>query len=517
MADFAALLTRVTELEETATGAAPLRAALDALLAQFPLCFGYWKRLAELELAHDSEAAAVCVYERAAVPCAHSVDMWTLYCAHAVRHWAGRPDRVRTLFERAVPLVGSDYAADPFWDKYLSFEAGAAAADPSADQSRLGALYVFILELPLRCADAYWTRFVRFAATCGSSHHILDEAAESRLKASLASRGALPPAREGEDDQDDGARKLRVMALLEASVASRGALLAEQVRLEAAVRRRHFHVRPLERSDLEAWRALLSWHEERSRGSSDEAEAALDAACLAHERALVACAAERELWLGYAFLLEARGRLEAARAVLRRASGVFFTRCVVTLLAHAAFEEEHSSTGADLSEARRLCAAATALRPPSLEAFLAQANLERRAGDAQRERGALSAGAAVLHGDDLALLVRHAAAAERRLGGPSAELAGDVVERALRRQPDNELLWDVAVSCALGELQGGGGDGCSVPGPLEGASAAVQAVASIYERMLPRETPLSAEAKRRAWVRYQMVRAPCPPPAVPSR
>lgn len=226
-ATFVSLVTRVVELEETATAAAPLREALQSLLSRFPLCFGYWKRLAELELAYESEPAAVAVYERAVVPLAFSVDMWSLYVGHAVRHWPAQPDRVRALFERAAPLIGSDYLADSFWDQYLAYEEAAAAADPSADASRVGALYVRVLALPLRAADAYWLRFQRFAAGCGSSAEVLDREREAQVRAELAADGAPDT---GAEREDDGARKMRVLALMDARFHRHRAAHAQQAR-----------------------------------------------------------------------------------------------------------------------------------------------------------------------------------------------------------------------------------------------------------------------------------------------
>jgi len=125
------------------------------------------------------EPAAVAVYERAVVPCAYSVEMWTLYCAHAARHWADEPERVRGLFERALQYVGSDYAADGIWDKYIAYESAVAEA-AAADMGRVSALYARVLALPLRLHDVYWARFAEFAATRTASELL---AAESEVRA----------------------------------------------------------------------------------------------------------------------------------------------------------------------------------------------------------------------------------------------------------------------------------------------------------------------------------------------
>ena len=88
------------------------------------------------------------------------------------------------------------------------------------------------------------------------------------------------------------------------------------------------------------------------------------------------------LWRRYARALESRGMLDEARDARARASGHFLRRRCDVLLEHASFEEASQR----YDEARRLCTAAAALRPPHLEAVVALANLERRLGELGRMR-----------------------------------------------------------------------------------------------------------------------------------
>lgn len=76
-----------------------LRKAYEGLLKEFPLCYGYWHKLAELEKARDkSMASAAAVYERglAAVKC------WELYlkfCSCAAQQ-CGTPEQIRDFNAR---------------------------------------------------------------------------------------------------------------------------------------------------------------------------------------------------------------------------------------------------------------------------------------------------------------------------------------------------------------------------------------------------------------------------------
>ena len=53
-----------------------IRSVFDSFLAEFPLCFGYWKKYADHELRHGSKERAKAVYERAVAAVPYSVDIW---------------------------------------------------------------------------------------------------------------------------------------------------------------------------------------------------------------------------------------------------------------------------------------------------------------------------------------------------------------------------------------------------------------------------------------------------------
>lgn len=213
------------------------------------------------------------------------------------------------------------------------------------------------------------------------------------------------------------------------------------------------------------------------------------------------------------------------RPIWRRRLGVFGGRrrgaatgiaCEDRAAAAATISDALPSSPADLAEARRLSSAATSLSPPSLEAVLASANLERRAGNFSAAAAALSSGAQRLSGDALAVLARHVAAAEWRAGRPEAGRA--VLRAAVDRQPHSEMTWEAALAfeIEMDQARQAGraarqmeidadeeaGAAAENGGTAHGVAALVEA---LFERMLARETPLPPAAKRRAWLRYQQV------------
>ena len=125
--DWAALVRDLHEAE-LSRDAERMRSSYGRLLGEFPLCYGYWKRLADFEVSQGSVEQANQVFERAIVLGSYCVELWAFYGAHAVAHWS-RPDDVRALFERGASYVGSDYGADIFWNRCV--QAGCQPARPS--------------------------------------------------------------------------------------------------------------------------------------------------------------------------------------------------------------------------------------------------------------------------------------------------------------------------------------------------------------------------------------------------
>ena len=231
----------------------------------------------------------------------------------------------------------------------------------------------------------------------------------------------------------------------------------------------------------------------------------------------------------YVSALEVRQMLPEARHAFARASGHFVKARCSFVLEHAAFEEAHGFS----DEARRLYAAASALRPPVLGAALAQASLERRLGDVARMHAAFEAGATAFAGEELAYLVRHAVRLERQLRGSHA-WAVELIETALRREPSSELLWDLRVDFELDCIEVEPATPMGTAPTTEGAAPAVASAApavasaapavagaapaavlhrasgaalarltALFERAISSVSPLSEEAQQAMWCRYE--------------
>ena len=75
------------------------RRLFDGFLAEFPLCYAYWKKYADLEHKHSSPEWAINVFDRGTAAVPYSCDLWGHYCTYLQK--IGKPaDEIR----RRVPV-----------------------------------------------------------------------------------------------------------------------------------------------------------------------------------------------------------------------------------------------------------------------------------------------------------------------------------------------------------------------------------------------------------------------------
>ncbi|KAM3213756.1 hypothetical protein ACQJBY_066269 [Aegilops geniculata] len=148
--DFDAWTALIEETERIAeSNILKIRKVYDAFLAEFPLCFGYWKKYADHEGRLDGVNKVFEVYERAVLAVTYSVDIWCNYCQFAISTY-NDPDVIRRLFDRGLAYVGTDYRSNTLWDEYIKYEESLQA------WSHLAVVYTRILEHPIQQLDRYF-------------------------------------------------------------------------------------------------------------------------------------------------------------------------------------------------------------------------------------------------------------------------------------------------------------------------------------------------------------------------
>ncbi|KAK8694046.1 hypothetical protein V6N13_071610 [Hibiscus sabdariffa] len=324
--DFNAWTALIEETEKVGeNNILKIRKVYDAFLAEFPLCYGYWKKYADHEARIGSMDKVVEVYERAVQGVTYSVDIWVLYCSFAIETY-GDPETIRRLFERGLAYVGTDYLSFPLWDKYIEYEY------MHQEWSRLATIYTRILENPNQQLDRYFNSFKELAASRPLSElRTVEEAA--------AHASDVVPEAEGQ--------------------------MQESLR---TIRRPYFHVRPLNVTELENWHNYLDFI---------ESEGDLNKVVKLYERCLIACASYPEYWIRYVLCMEAGGSMDLANNALARATQVFVKRQPEIHLFSARFKEQNG----DIPGARAAYQLVhSEISPGFLEAIIKHANMERRLG-----------------------------------------------------------------------------------------------------------------------------------------
>ena len=296
------------------------------LLAEFPLCYVYWQKLAEHEAATGGDGAAALEEGVRAFP--RSVDLWVFYCQWRQAR-GGTVDEMRELFGRAVQAVGTDWEAHKVWDLYLEFE-GTVAQAPD----RVADLYQQILQIPMQETLRYQASFKETNPTTEGWEAVLRATAET-----AAAMGAF----------------------------------------EQGITRRYFHPKPLDEFQLANWSGYLTWCAEATAAGS--ATPAFTEAVF--ERCLVACAGYPDLWIRYAQWAGDALGAASARAILGRAGLHCKDGPLELHLYHAKYLERIG----DADGARQVFAALAKLAPGLLQGTLGLANLERRqqnVGEAQK-------------------------------------------------------------------------------------------------------------------------------------
>lgn len=371
--EFDAWTALIEETEKVAEGhISKIRKVYDAFLAEFPLCYGYWKKYADHEERMGSSDKVVEVYERAVQGVTYSVDMWLHYCVFAINTY-GDPDTIRRLFERGLVYVGSDFLSYTLWDKYIEYEY------TQQEWSRLAMIYTRILENPNQQLDRYFTSFRELVA-----HRPLSElrTAEEAAAAAAVAVGATGHEVEGEVPTNAVESPKPVSAgITEAEELEKYITIREEmynkakefqskiIGFETAIKRPYFHVRPLNPVELENWNNYLDFI---------EAEGDFQKVVKLYERCLIACANYPEYWIRYILHMEASESIDLAENALARATQVFVKRRPEIHL-FAARSRERSGDIPGARAAYQLVHAE--ISPGLLEAIVKHANMEHRLGN----------------------------------------------------------------------------------------------------------------------------------------
>lgn len=95
-ADFTAWTSLIQEVDKLEI-IERIHRVYDTFLAEFPLCYGYWKKYADHESRLGSHESIISVYERAVQAVTYSVDIWMHYCSYLISKQED-PDEIRSFW-----------------------------------------------------------------------------------------------------------------------------------------------------------------------------------------------------------------------------------------------------------------------------------------------------------------------------------------------------------------------------------------------------------------------------------
>lgn len=450
------------------------RKALEAFLARYPLCYGYWKKYADLErrAGNGSKAQEVCIQGLQAIPL--SVDLWIHYINLLLgtldMNLQESPSKIRSVFEEALAATGLDFLSDRLWDLYIEWE------KEQGNMKNAQAVLDRVLQVPTQLYNTHYEKFKTHLNSYEPKELLSQEEYEelrSLCSQSQKTKQTEPAEEETKDSPpgDDESATSETTDTEELKQEIRDMVLARRDKMyqdnegevrkrwqfEEAIKRPYFHVKPLDCLQLRSWHSYLDWeiaqlsiHSKEAEKESTQEEGSEEQEAfgsspvpkddsrvrILFERCLIACALYEEFWTRYIRYLEPKN-MNDTRHVFQRACKFHLTKQPNIHMLWATFEERHG----DIAEARRILEDLEKTVPGLAVLRLRRAALERRAGQQDKAEALLQEAVAeskekpTLHAFYSIKLARMLLKLSR-----NPEAARRILTEALEISPDNDKL-----------------------------------------------------------------------------
>uniref|UniRef100_A0A8C1S2V0 Pre-mRNA-processing factor 39 n=1 Tax=Cyprinus carpio TaxID=7962 RepID=A0A8C1S2V0_CYPCA len=355
------------------------RKAFDAFFLHYPYCYGYWKKYADIEKKHGYIHMADEVYRRGLQAIPLSVDLWLHYITFLRENQdtsdGEAENRIRASYEHAVLACGTDFRSDRLWEAFIAWE---------TEQGKLAnvtAVYDRILCIPTQLYSQHFQKFKEHVQS-NNPKHFLSEEEFVQLRVELANANKpsgddapgeeLPP---GTEDLPDPAKRVtEIENMRHKVIETRQEVfnhneheVSKRWAFEEGIKRPYFHVKALEKTQLNNWREYLDF--ELENGTPERV-------VVLFERCLIACALYEEFWIKYAKYLESYS-VEGVRHIFKKACTVHLPKKPTVHLLWAAFEEQQGN----VEEARGILKAMEEAVPGLALVRLRRVSLERRHGN----------------------------------------------------------------------------------------------------------------------------------------
>eukprot|EP01132_Coremiostelium_polycephalum_P005951 gene5951-7411_t len=432
-----------------------IRKVYEQFLVEFPLCYLYWKRLADFEYSNNNQDLSIAVYEKAVESITYSVDIWINYCSHLIEK-SYPIESIRSVFIRASSIIGSDFNSGKFWDKYIEFES-------SQEHNNLASIYNTILQTPIENISVYYDKF----------KESIDRFKINEL---------LTPEEHQSYTGDQAETKKFILENRESWYKKSSEKVTKRLPYETIVNKRFFfHIQPIEESLLSTWRTYLDTME------SDPSESP-DTIIKLYERCLIPCCYYSEFWIKYTKYLESQKRIKEIESAFERATGIFLKRRPDVHLEYANFEESEGN----IEKAKSILNNIHNLCPGHLETNLRLANFERRNNGNESAEKVYENAFTMLENDPKSYpLITACYAKFVSLFLSDSEKARSIYEKAVSLHSDIKNLWLSYINFEMNNQSTG-----SSPEIVQ------EKITNIYQNALATTSKLSNDDKIELWTNY---------------
>ncbi|KAG9481178.1 hypothetical protein GDO78_010435 [Eleutherodactylus coqui] len=361
------------------------RRVFDMFLARYPYCYGYWKKYADLEKRNNNVLEADEVYRRGIQAITLSVDLWIHYLQFLKETLdPADPETSNTMrgtFEHAIMSAGLDFRSDKLWEMYISYET------EQGNLSGVTSIYSRLLGIPTQLYAHHFQRF---------KEHIQDHLPKEfltgdkfiELRKELASvkhhSGSKIEYPSGLEDIADPAQRTtevenmrhRIIEVHQEIFSLNENEVHKRWTFEEGIKRPYFHVKPLEKVQINNWKEYLDL--EIESGSHERV-------VILFERCVIACACYEEFWIKYAKYMEHHSA-EGVRHVYNRACNIHLLKKPLAHLLWAGFEEQQGN----VEDAKRILKTLEESVEGLAMVRLRRVNLERRHGNIKEAEELLS-------------------------------------------------------------------------------------------------------------------------------
>jgi len=354
------------------------REAYNKFLELYPYCYGYWRKFADFEKRNNNKEECEEVFQRGLSAIPLSVDLWIHYMTYLKTQHSDDVDRIRSKFEKGLETCGLEYRSDRLWDHYIKWE---------IEQNKLVNAFNIYSRLLATQTLGYLQHFENFKefVNKNSPDKILNAKEYLELRQQVAERMRLngneemltddsaPPGEEENTFLSDVSEK-ELALLKENIIESRqkinketGKEIAKRQTFEEGIKRPYFHVKPLEKCQIDNWKNYIAL--EKEAGDHQRI-------VVLYERCLIPCALYEYFWLSYLDYLESLDFdvSDLLKSLFLRACLVHHRKSPELHLKWSAFEESKGN----LDKAAEILKNLDDAVPHMLQIIYRRINLEKR-------------------------------------------------------------------------------------------------------------------------------------------